>query len=290
MITPAVIGAVLGAGLGLSVFLALVALTPATPALGPILHPQPIDELVTRRGRAWRGVQRRLGGIAPEANLRVLGKTSGEFVTSVVLSGLLGLALPGALTLLLGAIGIRTGVYLPVGVCLAVAAAFVWMAYNDVSRKAAAARRECRRAICSYLDLVATKHANGHGATESLMGAARLGHGWVFLRIRERLLQAQMDSAEPWDGLRNLSRELGVPELGSIGEIMQAAGRSGASVYDSLRARAAGLRQQILNDDLTVAAARTTAMEAPVALILLVIMVLAMYPYVASLAITPVGH
>jgi tight adherence protein C len=289
MIAPAVIGALLGAGLGLSLFLTLFALMPATPALGPILHPQ-LATTARRNGRLWRGVQQRLSGIAPQANLRVLGKTPGEFVTNVVLSGLIGLALPGMLAALLAAIGLRIGTYLPLGICLVVAAAFVWMVYNDVSRKADAARRECRRAVCSYLDLVAAKHANGHGATESLMGAARLGHGWVFVRIRERLLQAQMDSAEPWEGLRQMSRELGVPELGSISEIMQAAGRSGASVYQSLRARAAALRKQVLNEDLTVAASRTTAMEAPVALILLMIMVLAMYPYIAGLSITPVGR
>lgn len=290
MITPAVIGAALGAGLGFSVFLTLFALMPAAPALGPILHPQSVDEVASRRGRGWRVVQRRLAGIAPAAHLRVLGKTSNEFVTSVVLSALLGLALPAALSLLLAALGIHTGLYLPVGLCLAGAAVFVWISYNDLSRKAAAARRECRRAICSYITLVATKHANGHGATESLMGAARLGHGWVFLRIRERLHRAQMNSTEPWEELRQLSDDLGVPELASIGNNMQAAGRSGATVYQSLRALARSLRGQVLNDELTVAAARTTAMEAPVALILLVIMVLAMYPYIAGLAISPVGH
>ncbi len=290
MISTATLAALFGAGFGLAVWLALYAVMPSTPALGAVLSPRAAAVSNTRSDRIKRGLHQRVAPYAPAADLRILGKSTEEFVLGLAATAAIGLALPTAGSLLLALVGLRFGIVTPVVVTLAMAAGFVWIGIADVKRKAEAARRECRQAICSYLDLVATMHYNGYGSAAALMRAASIGRGWVFERIRETLLRAQLQGVEPWEGLRNLGGELGVDELAGVGDVMQAAGVSGAHVYQSLRARARSLRKQVLNDQLTAANSRTTAMEAPVALVLIVLMVLMLYPYIATITVTPPGR
>lgn len=290
MINTVTWAALLGAGFGLSVWLAVNALMPAAPTLAAVMQPRAAAVSNRKRDRFKRALHQRFAPYAPVTDLRIIGKSTEEFVLGIAATAAIGLALPAVGALLLAMVGLRIGFATPFVVTLAVAAGFVLIGFADVKRKASNARKECRRAICSYLDLVATMHYNGYGAQAALMRAASLGQGWVFARIRETLLRAQLEGNEPWQGLRELGAELGVDELAGMGDIMQAAGVSGAHVYQSLRARARSLRKQVLSDQLTAANARTTAMEAPVALVLIVLMVLALYPYIATITVTPTGR
>lgn len=289
--TPALFAVALGlgAGFGLGVVLLVGELLPATPSLGPALArlQPPITGAGRERASTLTTVTSRLSRIIPADELRVLGRTSEQFVTSLIVTALLGLALPGMLLLLLAAMGRSLPAAVPIAALLGFPVLLVWILHRDVRQKAATARAEARRAICSYLDLVALQRAAGRGSVECLERAAEIGHGWVFQRIQETLLRSRWQMSEPWAALKQLAADMGVPALGDLGDIMQAAGVTGAQVFRSLRARAAGLRKQILADELAQAETRTSKLEIPAALLLIVIMLAAIYPFVAQLTAGP---
>ncbi|MFY1633671.1 type II secretion system F family protein [Solwaraspora sp. WMMB335] len=291
--TPTWIGisAGLGAGFGLAVFLAVHELRPASPSLGPALArlqpPSGAGDAVPGRSVAIGRLADRMRRVIPATDLRLLGRTSEEFVTSLIVAGLIGLAVPSVLLGLLTLMGRSFGTGVPVGAAVGFAALLVLIVYRDVGHKAAFARRECRRAVCTFIDLVALQRAAGRGTEESLIRAASKGSGWVFARIRQTLLRAELSVSAPWDGLKQLGTDLGVPELGDLGDIMQAAGVTGAQVYRTLRARATSLRAQIRTDELAHAELRTSQLEIPGALLLVVLMLLALYPFAARLLAAP---
>ncbi|GGM51740.1 type II secretion system F family protein [Dactylosporangium sucinum] len=284
------IAAVIGAGFGLALFLVAHELRPAGPPLGPaFVRLQAADDRPAhvRQSRVIGRLTAKLLRVVPVKDLQLLGRRPEEFLTSLVVSGLIGLALPSVLLGLLGLTGRTFGAGVPVVAAIGCAALFVLVVYRDVARKAAGARRACRRAVCTFIDLVALQRAAGRGTEESLTRAASKGTGWVFARIRQTLLRAELEVTAPWDGLRRLGADVGVPELGDLSDIMQAAGVTGAQVYRTLRARATSLRAQIRTDELTRAELRTSQLEIPGALLLIVLMLLALYPFAARLLDAP---
>ena len=102
--------------------------------------------------------------------------------------------------------------------------------------------------------------------------------GWVFERLRETLLRAQLQLHQPWDELRRLAEEIDVPELGDVGDIVHAAGADGAVVHETLLARADSLRDQIRLEALARAKATTSKLDIPGAALLLVLAIFIIYP------------
>jgi tight adherence protein C len=183
----------------------------------------------------------------------------------------------------LAAVGIELPLVVPVvaGLGLAVGAALV--AHQDVLSKARQARREFSRAICTYLDLVALQMSAAHGPVQALERAAKVCDGWVFDRIREALRLAQLQMHSPWDELRDLSEQIGVPELGDVGSIMQSSGTEGAQVHETLRSRADSLRDQIRTDNLARAEAVTGRLDIPGAFLVFVLIGFVLYPFLARI-------
>jgi Flp pilus assembly protein TadB len=282
-VIPAAIAA--GGLLGLGVFLLVWQALPATPVAGRALrrlHPEALTP-------GWPG------GILPPApwwqrlwrpptrELTLLGRSTGQYWTSVGLSALVGFAAPAVLSALFLAGGLPIPFVIPVAVTLGLAALAALAAHYDVIAKAAKARYEFRRAVCSYLDLVGLELAAGHGPVAALERAGTGIDGWVFERLRETLLRAQLQLHQPWDELRELARTIDVPELGDVGDIVQAAGADGAVVHETLLARAESLRDQIRVEALARAKAVTTKLDIPGAALLLVLAVFIIYPLMARI-------
>jgi tight adherence protein C len=273
-----VIPAALGAGslLGLGVFLLVWPALPATPAAGRALrrlHPEPLAPVVTGPAARWRTWWR-----PPHRELSLIGRTPRQYAVSVGSSALIGSAMPAALASLAPVVGVPLPMALPVAAGGGCAALFAWVAHRDVIARAGRARYEFRRAACSYLDLVSLELAAGHGPVASLERAAAGIDGWVFTRIRETLLRAQLQLHQPWDELRDLAAAIDVPELGDVGDIVHAAGTDGAVVHETLLARADSLRDQIRTEALARAKATTTKLDIPGAALLLVLAVFVIYP------------
>ncbi len=273
-----------GATAGFGLFLLVREALPATPALAPALsrlhQPPGAAGRVNGRpaGPQW------LGGFArwlrpPTRDLALLDRSPEQYALSVLVSALVGLVLPATTSALVTAAGVELPVVVPVvaGLGLAVVAAVV--AHRDVLAKADRARREFSRAVCTYLDLVALQLSAAHGPVQALEQAATVCDGWIFERIRESLRIAQLQMHSPWDELRDLAAEIGVPELGDVGAIMQSSGSEGAQVHETLRQRADSLRDQIRTDNLARAEAVTGRLDIPGSLLVFILVGFVLYPF-----------
>ncbi|GIJ29533.1 hypothetical protein Vqi01_46950 [Micromonospora qiuiae] len=283
LLTVAVTG---GALIGLGVFLVVRELVPATPALGPALRRlhQPAGarlDPADRRLEWLTGLARWLR--PPHRELALLGRTPEQYALSLLLSGLIGLAGPALVSATLFTVGVALPVAVPVVGGLGLALLCALIAHRSVIVRAEVARDEFRQAVCTYLDLVALQLSAAHGPVQSLERAAAICEGWVFDRISEALRIAQMQMHSPWDELRDLADQIGIPELGDVGAIMRSSGKEGAQVHETLRSRADSLRDQIRTDNLARAEGVTSRLDIPGALLVFVLLGFAIYPFLARL-------
>jgi Flp pilus assembly protein TadB len=277
-----------GATIGLGLFVLVREAMPVTPALGPALRRLHQPARPAGRPAGTRNDLHWLGGLArwlrpPTRDLALLDRSPEQYALSVLLSALIGLVLPPFAVLALTAAGVSLPVVVPAVAGLGLAVLFALLAHQDVLTKAARARREFSRAVCTYLDLVALQLSAAHGPVQALEQAAAVCDGWVYERIREALRLAQLQMHSPWEELRELADEIAVPELGDVGAIMQSSGAEGAQVHDTLRQRADSLRDQIRTDNLARAEAVTARLDVPGALLVFVLMGFVLYPFVSRI-------
>lgn len=222
--------------------------------------------------------QRHLGDVpfvrGPTVELLLLRIPVARHLGQKVLMGLLGLLFPAVFLVVTAAAGYPLPVALPAMFALLLAGVLFVVPDLDVRRRAAAARQEFARATSAYLDLTALERAAGAGATQSLEQAATVGDSWVFVRLREQLIRARLSGTPPWDGLHDLSTELGLPELSDLADIMRLSGEEGAAVADTLRARSRGLRAALLAREQTRANEQSERMVVPVAFLGLTFLVI----------------
>lgn len=278
-----------GALMGLGAAVALMALFPAPPALGPAM-----ERLKPGGGGAEPGRDRRsrlarrlpatvIGARIPHADLALLGRTADDYLAQKALMlgvGAIGPVVFWAWCLLLG-------VSLPWavswGACLAFAVAVFFAPDASIRGQAAEARAGFRQALVAYLDLVALARAAGSGPAGALESAAKVGEGWTFRRLALVLDPARRGTGNAWDELARLADEIAVPELGDLAAIAQLAGARGAGILDTLMAKAQSLRDAELSAAVSRARSRTETMTVPMALSVLGFLLLLGYPAFARM-------
>jgi tight adherence protein C len=112
--------------------------------------------------------------------------------------------------------------------------------------EATARRRDFRRSVGVFLDLVAMNLAGGRGLPEALLAAASVGDHWSMIRIRQALANARLYGTTPWAALGALGEEIDVEELRELSGALVLAADDGAKIRASLSARAATLRRREL--------------------------------------------
>jgi Type II secretion system (T2SS), protein F len=280
-----VVAMLAGAVVGCGVFIVVRGFLPAPPALShalDVLHPAPSSAGFAPLAPPSSGLTALVR--PPVAQLRLIGQTPERYVIEKMVFALFGLLFPAIFTEVLGLAGVRLHWYIPTFCSLACAVGLYFLADVSVRQKAAAAREEFRRAVATYLTLVGLVRYGGAGAVESLESAARVGDGWVFDRIRSALDDARYANEAPWTRLRQVSVEIGVPDLGDVGDIMGLAGDQGAQVYQTLLSRAQSLRVALRTKEQQRAATATTLLYIPTSLLLLVFLVLIGYPALSRIA------
>ncbi|MEN3533604.1 type II secretion system F family protein [Microbispora sp. ZYX-F-249] len=286
--------AVLAAGgtMGLGLFLILLAVRPGPPELAASLaRLQPgggsvevysLPERVRRTaigvlGSSW------LGSRAKNSDLAIVGRSRETHLGRKALLMATGLCGPA----LLWTYGWLLGVTFPAIILWAASAVFgaVMFTAPELSLRveAATARRRFRRALVCYLDLVALCRLAGRGPADALDSAARVGKGQTFKRLSSALDPAFRGTGSAWDELARLSRELDVPELGEVAAIAKMAGTEGASILDTLKAKAASLRESEMAALLARAKSRTETMTVPMSLTVVGFMILLGYPALARM-------
>ncbi|WP_189115125.1 type II secretion system F family protein [Pilimelia terevasa] len=242
------------------------------------MNPPQIYQSPLRRG--WRWLTDKL---VPAADIAVLGQTRAGFLAHMGLAALTGLIAAPTLALAASLADLDLPLVAPTAGGLGFTVGSMGLQYRGVQARAGRARAQYRRGVCVYLDQVALANAAGHGPVASLEQAAAVGVGPVFDCIREAIGGARLRLEPPWERLQQLGRDLDVPALGDLGDIMHASGTAGAHVYKTLRAKAASLRTQIRYDALSTAKASSTALDALGAALVLVLLAIAIYPFVAQL-------
>jgi Flp pilus assembly protein TadB len=281
--------ALLGGAAGLGLWLV---------AVGLVRRPRPLAELaadlerdrsdagVLDAGSRWQRLAVRVGGRSStrlRADLEVTERSAVQHAIDRCSTALLLTALP--LVVLLGVA--MTGVRLPVALVLAAAvvgAPLGWWACDaSLARAAARARREFRRALATYLDLVVTLIVGGAGVETALADASVVGAGAAFRQVRGALAAAQERREPPWRALGRLGGRLGVGGLTELAAAVTLAGENGASVSDSLAVKADALRARELDDERAAAERASEAMSLPVVAMGLGFVVLVMFPALVRL-------
>jgi len=286
--------AIAGGGVaGFGLYLLVMQFVPATPALGPALrrlHPVPPPETEAPDPAASRTAaadvksrDNRWNIQLPKADLDILGRSGDKHIFDVVASAVVSMVIPPCLTVVAVVAGYPPPVTVPVAATLAIAVLVGFLVHANMRSRAKAARAEFVRALCTYTALTAHQVRSGHGAVEAMERAARVCEGWPYARLRHALLTAQLQMSTPWEELKKLAHAVGVVELATFADIMHSAGTDGAQVYSTLRAQAASLRDQIRVRSLEVTKTRSSKLDIPSTLLVIVLLVLVGYPLMSSI-------
>jgi Flp pilus assembly protein TadB len=273
----------IGAAAGLGIFVAVSELIPADPRMAAAIDRLREPGRPPARSPLTHSLGRRLAETlpwlpVPSADLALLGQDRTAWLASKVTCGLIGLATPPLVTILLALGGHHLTWSVPVVAGLACGLA-LFFAPDLVTRSNAAQRRyDFRHALTSYLDLVSLERGAGAGPTEALEAAAQIGEGWAFQRIAAALDGARRVGSAPWTALATLATETGIPELADLADIAAVAGQEGARILDTLAARAASMRAQAMSADRAKAGARGTTMVVPIALLAVGLLTLLIFP------------
>lgn len=216
-------------------------------------------------------------------DLAIMNRSVGDLLASKLsLALVLFLLAPAAWT------GMRlAGVPLPGGV--PVFAAIVFGAFGfflpdlSLAGEAARRRRDFRRVVGVFLDLVAMNLAGGRGLPEALLAASSISDHWSVVRIRQALANARLLGATPWQALGDLGDDLGVDELRDLAGALGLAADDGAKIRASLSARAATLRRKEMAESEGEAGERSQSMLIAQLLICSAFLVFLAYPAVDRL-------
>lgn len=233
-----------------------------------------LESLAAERG--WR-----LGRVRKD--LAVMNRSVGSFLATKIVLGLLFFLLAPVVYSTLSLAGIP----LPGGAPLVAAGVFGAFGFflPDLALKGEAERRrrDFRRVVGVFLDLVAMNLAGGRGLPEALLAASTISGHWAVVRIRQSLANARLMGSTPWQALGELGDELGVDELRDLAGALGLAADDGAKIRSSLSARAATLRRKEMAESEGEAGERSQSMLVAQLLVCSAFLVFLAFPAVERL-------
>ena len=196
-----------------------------------------IEVLATERG--WE-----LGKV--RTDLALMGRTVGAHLATKIVAGLGLFLLAPFIWGIMRLFAIPLPATIPAFAALAFGALGFFLPDLALSSEAEARRRDFRRTVGIFLDLVAMNLAGGRGLPEALLAASTVSDHWSLIRIRQALANARLFGTTPWVALGELGREIGVEELTDLSGALSLAADDGAKIKASLSARAATMRRKEL--------------------------------------------
>ncbi|MBY8876683.1 type II secretion system F family protein [Actinacidiphila acidipaludis] len=180
------------------------------------------------------------------ADLAVLDRSWEGFLATKIMLAAAGVVFGPFLFAVAWEIGFGANPVIPVWLALICGGVFFLLPDLEVRRDAADKRKDLRRVIGAYLDLVSMNLAGGRGLPEALMAAAEVSDGWALMRIRNALTDARITGTSQWVALGRLGDELGVEELQDLSVTLGLVADDGAKVRESLASRAETMRHREL--------------------------------------------
>jgi tight adherence protein C len=180
--------------------------------------------------------------------------------------------------------GVHAPLTLPVWVGVLGAVGGATIPLLALRARATTSRRNARRMVGCFLDLVVLALAGGLGIEGALHAAAGISDSPVSLRLVGALDVARDSGHTPWEALAGLGRELGVIELVELASAVSLAGTEGARIKSTLAAKAASIRRHELAEAETDANTITDRLFIPGVLLLVGFLIFIGYPAVARLS------
>lgn len=180
------------------------------------------------------------------ADLAVLDRSWEAFLATKIMLAAAGVVFGPFLFAVAWEVGVGSSPVIPVWLALIFGGVFFLLPDLEVRRDAADKRKDLRRVIGAYLDLVSMNLAGGRGLPEALMAAADVSDGWALMRIRNCLTDARITGTSQWVALGRLGDELGVEELQDLSVTLGLVADDGAKVRESLASRAETMRHREL--------------------------------------------
>lgn len=216
-------------------------------------------------------------------DLALVGRTVGTHLAAKVTTGLGLFLLAPVLWGLMGLLGVPIAATLPTFVALVLALLGFLLPDFALRREANERRRDFKRSVGVFLDLVAMNLAGGRGLPEALLAAASVGDHWSMVRIRQALANARLYGTTPWVALGELGRQIGVDELEELSGALILAADDGAKIRSSLSARAATLRRRELTQAEGEEGERSQSMLVAQMLISVAFLLFLIFPAVSQL-------
>jgi tight adherence protein C len=212
---------------------------------------RPIVRLEARLGRALAGAlaHRGIRYSTLRQDLALTGRDLPTVLGQKVVVAVYGLLITLVLaTLAQSAYGVRLPAGAPLILSIGGAAVFFFLPDWEARRHAGRRRRDFRRALGVYFDLVALQMAAAAAPAEALPAAARIGAGWPLAVLRDTLSEARNAGRDQWSALTDLGERIGVKELRDLGTVVRLVAHDGAQVRQTLMDRAASIRSSDLAD------------------------------------------
>ncbi|MFJ4003901.1 type II secretion system F family protein [Streptomyces sp. NPDC090023] len=289
----AVIG---GAVTGLGLVIAARGILPGRPDLGDVLTRMDATRLenLERRDNQANTLMEKAGVFLlrtvgegtlrlPRQQMELVGRSPAAHLGRKLALALYGLLLPVLVVALANLAGYPFPVAIPAIAGIGLAVIFWLLPDLQLKQQATEAKEDFRYAVKAYLRLVQLERAADAAPTQALKRAAEVGEGWVFARIRDTITRAELEGISPWEGLKRLSLELDVPELGAPADIIAIAGEEGAAVGDTLGAQAKSLSGALVTSAKAQANMASEKMVMPVAMLVLIMTVYIGYPAISRI-------
>lgn len=296
MITMVVLGMALGASIALTVWSLVPARASIPLALArfdarstaPERDQAPLGAVAQAKVRLGNALSLSLArhGITYRSlhqDLALTGRTLEEVMAAKLLAFVAGvfLVVSTAVTVR-AATDLTVPLLSPAVLALGVGAGLFFVPDLSERREAGARRREFRRALGAWLDLVALEMAGSAAPAEALPSAARVGSTWPMLVLGDTLYRATTAGQDHWEALTDLGHRIGVSELIDLATLARLVGRDGARVRDTLTARATSMRRGLLADTASHAGRQDQSMLVAQILIGFGFVVFLMYPAIVN--------
>ncbi|QFG70062.1 type II secretion system F family protein [Ornithinimicrobium pratense] len=220
-------------------------------------------------------------------DLTILNRSVGAMLATKVVSGLIMILVA---PLAWGAArlgGLDLGSTLPLGVALLLGLLGFFLPDLTLRAEADKRRREFRRTVGIFLDLVSMNLAGGRGLPEALLAASSVSDHWSMVRIRQTLANARLFGTTPWEALGELGRDIGLEELESLSGALLLAADDGAKIRQSLSARAATMRRKALSESEGDEGERSQSMLVAQMLLVIAFLIYLAYPALTALMAQP---
>jgi tight adherence protein C len=217
------------------------------------------------------------------ADLAILNRTVGAMLATKVVSGLIMLMIGPLVWGALRLGGLDLGPAMPLGLGLLLAVLGFSLPDFSLRAEAEQRRREFRRTVGIFLDLVSMNLAGGRGLPEALLAASSVSDHWSVVRIRQTLANARLFGTTPWEALGQLGKDIGLEELESLSGALVLAADDGAKIRQSLSARATTMRRKALSEAEGDEGERSQSMLIAQMLLVIAFLVYLAYPALTAL-------